>query len=143
MTAERRFQQISGRVYDLPSLYARLNRLYFENRIECDVVWAGSRTTTKARRRVVLGSYCQERKRITLSRRLDRPDVPLFFVEYVLFHEMLHALFPREPHRMHTEKFLKFEKMFADYDRAIRWEKENLKILMSASQPSLFSQRPA
>jgi len=126
-----------GRFYDLQTLYDRLNRLYFDSSLQIEVRWS-HRTPTKATRSVELGSYRRESQTIIISRRLDSPRVPLYFVEHVLFHEMLHAVFPREEHKMHTEKFKRFEKMHPDYDRAVEWEKSSIKILFDAPQRSLF-----
>lgn len=125
-----------GRVYDLPSLFERLNRLYFDSKLEIKVQWS-NREGTKARRKVVLGTYHSETKTITMSRRLDNPRVPLFFVEHILFHEMLHHVFPRDPHRMHTEKFRTYERLHPDYERARLWEKDSIKILFEISQVKL------
>lgn len=127
-----------GRVYDLESLFRRLNERYFDNRIQAHVRWS-ARVPHHARRSILLGSYHAQKKIITLSKRLDRPDVPLFFVEYVLFHEMLHALFPREKHRMHTAKFQQYEKIFPEYERARQWEKDHIALLMKPVQEKLFS----
>jgi len=126
-----------GKVYDIQSLFRRLNDRYFEGRIEAEVSWS-ARKPSAARRSILLGSYQAQKKKITLSKRLDRPDIPLFFVEYVLFHEMLHALFPAEKHRMHSSKFRHYEKIFPDYERALQWEKENISLLMRPTQQSLF-----
>jgi hypothetical protein len=127
-----------GSVYDLQSLFDRLNRIYFDGRLKSKVEWA-RRQAPKAKRSVVLGEYFKEKDLIRMSRRLDNPRVPLFFVEHILFHEMLHAVFPRDPHRMHTPKFRHYEKMQPDYERAKEWEKKNIKILFEASQLGLFS----
>lgn len=126
-----------GKTYDLMSLYERLNRLYFDGQLKLEIRWS-SRQPTRARRSVVLGQYCDRTKTITISRRLDNPRVPLYFVEYVLFHEMLHSVFPSEKHRMHSEKFQRYERMHPDFERAIEWEKKSLHILFEPAQPSLF-----
>lgn len=126
----------TGRVYDLQSLYTRLNRLYFDGQLTLTVVWS-NRSVGKARSGVLLGTYLEKEKTIRISRRLDNPRVPLYFLEHVLFHEMLHAVFPREPHRMHTEKFKKFERLHPDYERARAWEKESLHILFESAQMGL------
>ncbi|MBN8555924.1 MAG: SprT-like domain-containing protein [Deltaproteobacteria bacterium] len=128
--------QTVGKTYDLQSLYERLNRLYFDNSLVTHLRWS-ARSAPRARRRVILGSYRKESNTITLSRRLDSPRVPLYFVEHVLFHEMLHAVFPSEKHKMHTEKFKKFERMHPDYDRAREWEKNSIQILFEKAQISL------
>ncbi len=126
-----------GRVYDLHSLYDRLNRLYFDGSLQLEVRWS-SRKSGKARSRIILGTYQERTKTITISKRLDSPRVPLYFLEHILFHEMLHAVFPRERHRMHTEKFKKFERLHPDFERAREWEKQSEKILFEAGQISFF-----
>lgn len=126
-----------GRVYDLRSLFDRLNRLYFDSRLVVNVKWSRV-TPTKASRSVNLGSYNEKTNTITISRRLDNPRVPLFFVEHVLFHEMLHAVFPREPHKMHTEKFKRYERLHPDYERAREWEKSSIRLVFEAAQKDLF-----
>lgn len=125
-----------GRTYDLESLFDRLNRIYFDSKLNVIVRWS-PRSTPKARRRVVLGTFEQKMNTITLSRRLDNPRVPLFFLEHVLFHEMLHAIFPRDDHRMHTDQFKKFERMHPDYALAREWEKSSIKILFEKAQGEL------
>jgi predicted metal-dependent hydrolase len=125
-----------GKTYDLYSLFNRLNRLYFDSSLNLEVRWS-SRQALKAKRRILLGSYSPKKKQITLSRRLDSPSVPLYFVEHILFHEMLHAIFPSEKHRMHSEKFKSYERLHPDFERALAWEKSSLKILFEKPQQSL------
>jgi hypothetical protein len=62
---------------------------------------------------------------------LDQPFVPRWFLEYVLYHEMLHSVVPDEVdsagrRRIHTAKFYRRERAFPRYRRARRWESENL-----------------
>ena len=67
---------------------------------------------------------------------LDRPDVPGFFVDFIVFHEMLHQLFPsgdatgRRVH--HPRAFRERERAFPVYEAALRWERENLRLLLKA-----------
>ena len=122
-----------GQAYDLQSLYFRLDRLYFDGSLNVNIQWS-TRNLPKARTSVQLGSYENKTKTITISKRLDNPNVPLFFVEHVLFHEMLHAVFPSEKHRMHTAKFKQFERLHPDFERAQAWEKKNMKILFQKAQ---------
>jgi len=123
-------------VYELNSLFDRLNRLYFDSQLKLIVRWS-HRSPPKASRSIVLGTYNDKTKCITMSRRLNSTLVPLYVVECVLFHEMLHAVFPREEHRMHTEKFNKFERMHPDFERARKWEKESIKLLFEKPQKAL------
>jgi len=125
-----------GKSYDLLSLYNRLNRIYFDESLKLNLRWS-TRNVPKAKRSVQLGNYDDKTKILTLSKRLDNPEVPLFFVEHVLFHEMLHAIFPSEKHRMHSKKFRQFEKLHPDFERAQEWETKNLKILFKPAQNKL------
>ncbi|MEJ7703308.1 MAG: hypothetical protein WKF47_06460 [Geodermatophilaceae bacterium] len=58
--------------------------------------------------------------------------MPLWFLEYVMYHEMLHSVVPDEigpsgrRRRVHTDEFYRREKEFPQYRRARRWEDENL-----------------
>ena len=60
-----------------------------------------------------------------------QPFVPKWFLEYVLYHEMLHSVVPEETdsagrRRVHTEEFNRREQAFPRYRRARQWEAENL-----------------
>jgi hypothetical protein len=48
--------------------------------------------------------------RITINSLLDSPDVPRFVLEFLMFHELLHA---EMPHAMHNADFRARERMFA------------------------------
>jgi hypothetical protein len=69
---------------------------------------------------------------------LDRPDVPRYFVESVVYHEMLHHHLGGVPDRAgrtvyHTRAFREAEARFPGYGEALAWEKENLPRLLRAS----------
>lgn len=138
LTKSKSKDQSLGRAYDLQSIFNRLNRIYFDSSLELTIKWS-ARLPRKAKTSIELGSYHHESKTITISKRLDRPEVPLYFLEYVVFHEMLHHVFPREKHRMHTEKFKRYERMYPDYERAVEWEKKSLRILFDGAQKNLWS----
>ena len=55
----------------------------------------------------------------------------MWFLEYVVYHEMLHSVVPDEftpegRRKVHTEEFHRREREFVHYRRARRWEDENL-----------------
>ena len=62
--------------------------------------------------------------------------VPRWFIEYVVFHEMLHSVVPDKYDRkrrrriVHTEEFLEKERKFRWYRRAKAWEVANLPRLL-------------
>src|SRR5512139_2348600 len=79
----------SGRVYDLAALYADINARFFGGRMRVPITWG--RGVGRARRGgLTFGSYDPVLGLIRIHPVLDRPDVPRYFVESVVHHEMLH-----------------------------------------------------
>ena len=81
-----------------------------------------------------MGSYSVEDRLIRIHPSLDRPDVPRYFVEWIVFHEMLHQVFDipkvNGRRRFHTPEFLERESQFEHYERARRWERRHLDHLL-------------
>ncbi len=106
--------------FDMASMFERLNRRYFAGGLRRPQLGWSVRAW-----RVQMGSFDPALDRIVLSRRLDRPDVPRFVVEYVLYHEMLHVKHPGEMARcglrVHSKAFRAEEKLFTHYEEARRW----------------------
>ena len=79
----------------------------------------------------MFGTIQEEDRVIRINRALNQPFVPLWFLQYVLYHEMLHSIVPDEivsrgRRRVHTEEFNRRERQFPGYRRARHWEEENL-----------------
>ena len=81
------------------------------------------------------GSFDFDQRLIRVHPALDRSWVPRFFVVYIVYHEMLHAVYPPaeereaqdgERRRVHTAEFSRAEKEFPKYQEAQQWERENL-----------------
>src|SRR5207302_9759226 len=109
-----------GRVHDLERLFRRLNRRYFDNELEMPVL-----TWSQRRARSILGHHDAAHETITISKTLDSPDVPEWFVEYIVFHEMLHI---KHPARVingrrfyHTRAFRSEEQTFKHYRQSQDW----------------------
>ncbi len=116
--------------FDLRKIYARLNDRYFDGRLRAAITWGRS---NRARRRysIDFGSYDGEGRIIRINPSLDRPSVPRFFVDYIVYHEMLHAaLGIREARNgrrtLHSPRFRREESQFRGYRSALRWESANL-----------------
>lgn len=109
-----------GQVYDLERLFARLNRRYFDGAIEKPVL-----TWSKRRARSILGHHDSAHETITISKILDSREVPEWFVEYILFHEMLHIKHPARivngRRYYHTTAFRAEEQSFPRYQHAQEW----------------------
>jgi hypothetical protein len=71
----------------------------------------------------ILGHHDYAHDAIVISRSLDNADVPEFFVEFVLYHEMLHM--KHQPRLVngrrvyHTPAFRADERRFERYDNAM------------------------
>ncbi len=117
-----------GQVHDLKLLYHRLNRKYFNNALDLQITWFGQGRKKKGCQ-MTYGLYVQPLRLIKIHRLLDRRVCPEFYIEYVIFHEMLHEL--HKPYKgascthIHTPEFRAHEKLFNDYERAIAWEKKS------------------
>jgi hypothetical protein len=117
---ERGRKQIShpqGRFYNLEEIFEEINLRYFHGLMSRpNLGWSlrPSRTT--------LGHYDPSHHTIVLSKILDHPETPRVAVEYVMFHEMLHLLYPVE-HRgsrrcVHTPEFKLAEREFEQMKEA-------------------------
>ena len=109
-----------GEVYDLERMFTKLNRRYFDGQIEKPTL-----TWSQRRTRSILGHHDHVYDSITISKTLDSIDVPEWFVEYILYHEMLHI---KHPARLingrrfyHTSAFRSDERRFPHYDQAQKW----------------------
>lgn len=80
------------------------------------------------RRSIKFGSWFAAARLVRIHPALDDPAVPDYFVEYIIYHELLHALFPPEPgagqRSVHNPEFQRFERKFARYAEARAFERE-------------------
>ncbi|MCH9627317.1 MAG: hypothetical protein S4CHLAM2_09530 [Chlamydiales bacterium] len=121
----------AGRVYDLNPLYRQINQHYFEGELELALTWYGN-WGRNSRRRVTFGLYQENLKLVKMHRILDDLFFPEYFVAFVLYHEMLHAVVPGYKDewgyfRVHGPAFKERERLFEHYEQAIAWEKKNKK----------------
>ena len=122
-----------GRCFDLKALYDAVNAAHFQNLIQARIGW-GRMPPRRRRKSIRLGVYDHQTREIRIHPALDRPEVPAFFVEFIVFHEMLHQLFPsnaRGGRRVHHPRaFRERERTYPHYAAALRWERENLSVLL-------------
>jgi hypothetical protein len=118
-----------GNIHCLTDIFARVNRTYFSGRISAGITWGKNRPGRRARR-ITLGSFCRATNIIRINLLLDRKKVPVFFLEFIVYHEMLHAdlgfTTEKGRRRLHTKEFRIRERAFAEYEKAVAWEKRNL-----------------
>jgi hypothetical protein len=127
-----------GQAHDLDAVFAALNHRFFGGHLEVPITWG--RGVGRARRGgLTFGSYDPVLGLIRIHPVLDRPEVPLYFLESVVYHEMLHHHMGGVPDRAgrtvyHTRAFREAEARFPRHQDALAWEKDNLPLLLRASQ---------
>ena len=127
-----------GRVHDLKQVFEHLNGRFFGGRLRVPLTWG--RGSGRARRGgLTFGSYDPVLGLIRIHPVLDRRDVPLYFLESVIHHEMLHHHMGGVPDRAgrtvyHSRAFRQAEARYPWHRQALAWEKANLPNLLRASQ---------
>jgi len=115
-----------GKVYDLEKILKDLKRKYNLHPRGVKITWAYSRIRRR-QRSIRLGSFHQDEKLIRVHASLDNPSVPRYFVEYIVYHELLHALVKPEerPGRrnFHPRQYHALEKKFEHFKQARKFEK--------------------
>jgi predicted metal-dependent hydrolase len=129
-----------GLHHNLNDIYRDVNARYFASRVEAKISWSRDRQLRSRRRRprsIKLGSYTARDKLIRVHPALDAEFVPRFFVEYIVYHEMLHHVMP--PRRsgkrrsLHGPEFQVREQAFEQFEAALEWERLNLTRLLNRS----------
>lgn len=108
----------SGAFFDLNKIFDDLNSRYFEGKLPVPIMGWSLRAS-----RSTLGHYDPAHEAIVLSSLLDSARSSYLIVSYVLFHELLHTIYPTEPRTsrrcVHTPEFKRAERGFADYEKAM------------------------
>jgi hypothetical protein len=138
--AERKLPplQSRGRVHDLGEVFDRLNQKHFTSRLRVPITW-GKGSGRARRGGLTFGSYDPVLGLIRIHPVLDRREVPLYFLESVVYHEMLHHHLGGVADRAgrtvyHSRAFRQAEAQYPWHREALLWEKENLPHLLRASQ---------
>jgi len=117
--------QSRGRYHGLQEIYDELNNKYFENRIMADIGWG--RKSPRSSKKQTIGSYSKEANTILINPVLDRRYVPKYYIQFVVYHEMLHCdigeNISEKRRSIHPKEFKRRERIFEQYDKAVSWEK--------------------
>ncbi len=123
----------AGLHHDLQAMFDQLNAQRFSSKLAARITW-GALGGRRPRRSIKMGSFAVEDKIIRIHPVLDQPDVPPFFVAWIVFHEMLHEKHDivRKGRRriFHSQAFNEEERTYPDYDRATAWDRANLDRLL-------------
>jgi hypothetical protein len=123
--------QHEGKYFDLRAIFNKVNGKYFANCLKGYTITWGRKRKDPPKEYFVFGTIQEEDRMIRIHPLLDAPFVPAWFLEYVVYHEMLHAFVPDRYTKggrriVHTEDFYEREKKFPHYRKSKRWEDENL-----------------
>ena len=127
--------QTKGLVYDLTAIRDRINLTYFNNSVECRIGWAkpGLRRRRARLRTIRYGTYNQALNLVRINPLLDDIRIPSDFMDYIVFHEMLHASVPSERGSSrwnhHRGAFRILERRFPDHARMQTLARELVRIL--------------
>lgn len=130
--ASKRKNEGEGVFFDLKALLLKVaseNAIFFPTGVP-SIAWS----RTKSRRR--LGFYDEGLNQVVVSRLFDDEKTPQFVVEYVIFHELLHAkhgaLYERGESmqcRVHHGEFKRDEKSYPQFREAEDWIEKKLRYL--------------
>ena len=125
--------EAKGVFVDLQEIYETVKKNYFDSEFHVHITWSNRKYRGKFRS-ITFGSYDRKENLIRIHPILDHPEIPMYFLEFLVYHEMLHAiclpLIDKNGKRtVHTSEFQKKEKLFSQYEKAKQWEKKSLNLL--------------
>lgn len=123
-----------GTYHDLRDIHRRLNAEYFGDKLTGQITWG--RKAFGMKRSITFGTYALDRKLIRIHPVLDTELTPLFYLESVVHHEMVHEYLDmvegigRKRGKVHTRRFRELERGFKYHEMAKAWEKRHLNKLL-------------
>lgn len=109
--------QHAGKFFDLRATFDQLNRRYFDGKLHVSAL-----TWSRGDNMRILGHYDRCHDVIVISRSLDVKGIPALLLEFILFHEMLHAhsgeRYCNGKRHSHHREFRIAEKRFHRYREA-------------------------
>ena len=131
--------RVQGDYFNLLNSFRALNHKYFNNCIDCSISWGPVRKTPirkgpfqkKTKQKSVrLGSYSFRTLTIRINPLLDKPFVPQYVIDSIIYHEMLHHYLggqEKNGRRLsHHPSFKAAEKRFSHHIQAKLWIEKNL-----------------
>lgn len=115
-----------GKAYDLEQIINNIARRYKLSRRGVRVTWSSSKIR-RGQQTIRLGSYNHDEKLIRVHSSLDSLKVPRYFVEYIVYHELLHARIPPQSKSgrrdFHPGEYHQLEQRFERFKDARKFEK--------------------
>lgn len=121
--ARRRSFNPKGNFFDLEECFNNINSKYFNGSLKMPTLtWSNKRTKSS------VGHYDMDLDVLVISKKLDTKKTPKYVVEFVVYHELLHQLYPGRyisgQWQVHTPEFKRSEKLFEKFDLANNWLKK-------------------
>jgi len=120
----------NGKIYNLTDIFNSLNSEYFNNSLSVLITW-GKRSPRYAVKRRTLGNYQKKTNIIRINPILDSRKVPRYVIEFIVYHEMLHAVIDtvlkNGRRSIHSKEFKNRELKYRNYHKAIEWENKNFR----------------
>jgi|GEM_PF-3207947 hypothetical protein len=123
-----------GKKYNLQKLFNRLNNEHFGGAIKGKITWSkyGCKNV-KRKTSIAFGTYSPSELLIRIHPALDTDEVPEFFIEHIIHHEMLHQVYPPiqgngSNLKVHHYQFRVAEAATPTYEAAIAWRVNHLNL---------------
>jgi predicted metal-dependent hydrolase len=120
----------NGKLYNLTDMFNSLNSEYFNNSLSALITW-GKRSPRYAVKKRTLGNYQKKSNTIRINPILDSRKVPRYVIEFIVYHEMLHAVIDivlkNGRRSIHSKEFKNRERKYKNYHKAIEWENKKFR----------------
>jgi hypothetical protein len=126
-----------GRYHDLDVILEEVRARYFPDCAAVKIRWGRWSGHTRTRS-IRFGVYLPEVQLIRIHPALDQAFVPRLFVEFIVYHELLHHVIPpirsNGRYQIHSPAFRQRERQFHAYAQAIAWRKCSLHRLLRSNR---------
>ncbi len=109
-----------GKYFNLNESFLRINQKYFHASLrKPNLSWSPGRSRTQ------LGYHDSHLNLVVISRWLDQKATPLFIIDYIMYHELLHIVvrpeFRTQKRVIHSAEFKRREEQFEEIDFVREW----------------------
>jgi hypothetical protein len=130
-SSKRTIIRTKGKVHNIKKIFNRLNKEHFDGKIKAKITYGryGGKNV-KRKTSITFGTYSAGELLIRIHPALDSKEVPEYFVEHVIHHEILHEVYPPiwngfNQWRIHHYDFRVAEAATPSYKDAMKWKYEN------------------
>ena len=125
-----------GRHHDLDAILDDVRARFFPDCAAVEICWG--RWSGRARARSIrFGAYLPDAALIRIHPALDQAFVPRLFVEFIVYHELLHHVIPPVcldgRYQIHSPAFRQRERQFPAYAEVMAWRKRYLQRLLASN----------